>query len=82
MSTKKTTEIDVAAEAKVPAEAKGATEVKYNADEFAAAAASVFGEGITPDLVRAAFSVAGVKELTKAEAKKLVNNFAKKEVTR
>ena len=76
--TKKATE-NAAAEAAVQ---KGPVEPLYTADEFVAAAETVFGKGITPDLIRAAFARAGVKELSKADAKKLVNNFAKKEVTR
>lgn len=77
MASKK--ETGAAVETAVP---KEPAEPLYTADEFAAAAETVFGKGITPDLVRAAFARAGVKELSRTEAKKLVNNFAKKEVTR
>lgn len=55
-------------------------EAVYTADEFAKAAAKVFSRPYSPDIVRAAFAVAGKKEATKEEAKKIVEEFAKKEV--
>ena len=55
-------------------------EATYTADEFAKAAAKVFSKAYSPDIVRAAFAMAGKKEATKAEAKKIVEEFAKKEV--
>lgn len=65
-----------------PKEEAPVEEMKYTADEFAAAAETIFGKGIGPDLVKAAFSRAGVKELSVTEAKDLVTKFAKKEVER
>lgn len=52
----------------------------YTAEEYARAAAKVFEGKYSPDIVRAAFAVAGKKEATKAEAEKLVKKFANKEV--
>lgn len=49
---------------------------EYTVDEIAEAA-GVFGA--TPDLVRAAFAVAGKSAATEDEARKLINRF-KKEV--
>lgn len=36
--------------------------------------------GTTPDMIRAAFAVAGKKEATEKEAKQLIDRFKKKEV--
>lgn len=52
----------------------------YTAEEYARAAAKVFEGKYSPDIVRAAFAVAGKKEATKAEAEELVKKFANKEV--
>ena len=52
----------------------------YTAEEYARAAAKVFDGKYSPDIVRAAFAVAGKKEATKAEAEELVKKFANKEV--
>lgn len=52
----------------------------YTAEEYARAAAKVFEGKYSPDIVRAAFTVAGKKEATKAEAEELVKKFANKEV--
>lgn len=52
----------------------------YTAEEFAKAATKVFSRPYSPDIVRAAFVVAGKKEATKEEARKIVEEFAKKEV--
>ncbi|MCD8195888.1 MAG: hypothetical protein LUE24_02995 [Lachnospiraceae bacterium] len=54
------------------------TEATYTADEFAAVAASLFGS--KPDIVKAAFRVAGVTSATKSEAIEIVNKFRKREV--
>ena len=48
----------------------------YTAEEYARAAAKVFEGKYSPDIVRAAFAVAGKK----AEAEELVKKFANKEV--
>ena len=40
----------------------------------------MFDGKYSPDIVRAAFAVAGKKEATKAEAEELVKKFANKEV--
>lgn len=52
----------------------------YTAEEYARAATKVFEGKYSPDIVRAAFAVAGKKEATKAEAEELVKKFANKEV--
>lgn len=52
----------------------------YTAEEFAKAAAKVFSRPYSPDIVRAAFAVAGKREAAKEEARKIVEEFAKKEV--
>lgn len=53
-------------------------EVKYSADDFAGNAAKVFGT--TPEAVRTALKIAGVKEATVEEAKAIVKNFLESEV--
>lgn len=59
-------------------ETKTAVLSTYTVDEFAAAPKSL---GVTsPDIIRAAFKVAGKTEATLEEAKKLVLDFKKKEV--
>lgn len=55
-------------------------ESTYTINEFAKAAATAFERPYSPDIVRAAFAVAGKKEATKAEAEELVKKFANKEV--
>lgn len=60
--------------------AKKLTAPVYTAEEYARAAAKVFEGKYSPDIVRAAFAVAGKKEATKAEAEELVKKFANKEV--
>lgn len=63
-----------------PVEKKEAVESKYSSAEFSKAAstdAALFGEGVTPDIVTAAFFVAGKKEATKSEAKEIVKSFLK-----
>lgn len=53
----------------------------YTVDEFARASETVFDEPYSPDIVRAAFFFAGITTATKEEAKKLVEEFAHKEVS-
>ncbi len=70
MAEKKTTQDtanqpEAAAGSKVPAP-------QYTVDEIAEAA-GVFGA--TPDLVRAAFAVAGKTAATESEAKKIIDKF-------
>lgn len=63
-----------------PVRKKEAAESKYSSAEFSKAAgtdAALFGEGITPDIVTAAFFVAGKQEATKTEAKEIVESFLK-----
>ena len=54
---------------------------KYSADEFVAAANSVFGGEFHPDIIKTALKLAGVKEATIDEAKTIIKEFAYKEVT-
>ncbi len=56
-----------------------APEAVYTMDEFVHAAQEVF-PGIRRECVMAAFRVVGVKKATVKEAKKMVNDFCKKEV--
>lgn len=61
-----------------PVEKKKVAESKYSAFEFAEAAsnnAGLFGAGVTPDIVTAAFFVAGKQEATKPEALEIVKSF-------
>lgn len=53
------------------------TQVTYSVDEFAEASKAF---DTSPDVIRAAFLVAGKTEATEEEAKKLINRFKKKEV--
>ncbi len=55
-----------------------AKEVKYKAEELAAAAENLFE--VMPECVIAAFTVAGKTEATKEEAKQIVEKYLKKEV--
>lgn len=55
-----------------------ATAPNYTVDEFAVAPQSVGTN--SPDIVRAAFKVAGVTEATTEKAKEIVNKFKNKEV--
>lgn len=52
----------------------------YTVEEFVRAADSVFGKHYSPDIIRAAMKVAGKETATKAEAKKIISEFAEKEV--
>ena len=61
-----------------PVETKKVVESKYSVAEFAKAAGNnieLFGAGVTPDIVTAAFFVAGKQEATKSEAKEIVKSF-------
>ncbi len=63
-----------------PVEKRGAVEGRYSSAEFSRAAstdAALFGKGVTPDIVTAAFFVSGKQEATKAEAKEIVKSFLK-----
>ena len=55
-------------------------ESTYTVEEFVKAADSVFGTHYSPDIIRAAMKVAGKDTATKAEAKKIISEFAEKEV--
>lgn len=59
---------------------KGENTSTYTVDEFVKAADSVFGKHYSPDIIRAAMKVAGKKVATKEEAKKIISEFAEKEV--
>lgn len=52
---------------------------EYSVKELAESA-RMFGEGVTSDCVVAAFLVANKDKATKDDAKKIVDNFMKKEV--
>lgn len=52
-------------------------QVKYNMEEFASNPEVL---AASEDLIRAAFSFAGIKEATEKEAKKIVNEYKSKEV--
>ena len=54
------------------------TAAVYTAQELIAAARSAFG--VSPDIMAAALKTAGITKATKAEAKALAENFAKREV--
>ena len=65
-----------------PVATKKVAESIYTSSELANAAGTstaLFGVGVTPDIVTAAFFVAGRHEATKAEAKEIVKNFLGKE---
>lgn len=63
-----------------PTAIRAASAPTYTVDEFAAAPKSL--DAKSPDIVRAAFMVAGVKEATVEEAKKIVSDFGKKGVNK
>lgn len=76
MATKKTIEaVEAQAEETVATD-----EVTYTISELSAAAKTVFGEGMSPDVVTAALRKHGKPSYTVSEAKKLVKAFAEKEV--
>ena len=58
-------------------ETKTAPEVTYTVDEYAENPQVL---GVSQDIIRTAFAMAGVKEATQSRAKKLVDTFKKKEV--
>lgn len=66
------------AKSNTTADAVKATSPTYTVDEFAAAPKSL--EVNSPDLIRAAFKVAGKVEATVEEAKRIVSSFKKKGV--
>jgi hypothetical protein len=55
-------------------------EAEYTVEEFTENAAAVFGEAVSPDIVKTALRLAGVKTTTKSAATKIINEFRKKEV--
>jgi len=56
------------------------TESEHSAGEFAAASEAVFGIGIMPECVIAAFRIAKIEKSTRIEAARIVKEFLKKEV--
>ena len=52
----------------------------YTINEFAKAAATAFERPYSPDIVRAAFLLAGAKEATKKEASVIIKKFLGEEV--
>lgn len=69
-------------EARAGNESTAATEGEstYTISEFVKAAATVFERPYSPDIVRAAFLLAGVKEATKKEASVIIKKFLGEEV--
>lgn len=59
---------------------KKGSESVYTVQELEDNAESVFGSGAKRECVRAAFRSAGKTRATREEAKKVVDNFLKKEV--
>lgn len=55
-------------------------EAEYTVEEFTENAAAVFGNAVSPDIVKTALRLAGVKTTTKSAATKIINEFRKKEV--
>ena len=55
-------------------------EAEYTVEEFTESAAAVFGEAVSPDIVKTALRLAGVKTTTKSAATKIINEFRQKEV--
>lgn len=72
-TAKKVEEQAAEAQPKVP-------ETEYTVSEFAAAAEKVFGKGITPDIVMAAFKFNHMQSATRERAKEIVAAFAEREV--
>lgn len=60
-----------------PEQTKTAT-VKYSVEELAASSSQLFG--VPTECVVAACMLAGIKEATEPEAKKIINEFMKREV--
>ena len=54
----------------------------YTVEEFVKAKDTVFDGEFHQDIIVTAFRLAGIKEATEAEAKKLVKEYAYKEVSR
>ena len=79
MATKKAEAAPVNGEATAVAKSP-ASAITYTADEFARASATVFDGKVSADIVRAAFRTKGIESATVEDAKKLVNEFAHKEV--
>lgn len=52
-------------------------EAEYTVEEFTENAAAVFGEAVSPDIVKTALRLAGVKTTTKSAATKIINEFRK-----
>lgn len=61
-------------------EAETPKEAEYTVQEFTDNAAAVFGDAVSPDIVKTALRLAGVKTTTKSAAVKIINEFRKKEV--
>lgn len=62
-------------------EAKKAEDTStYTVDEFVRAADTVFGKKYSPDIIRAAMKMAGKETATRSEARRIVTQFAEKEV--
>lgn len=61
-------------------EAEMPKEAEYTVEEFTENAAAVFGEAVSPDIVKTALRLAGVKTTTKSAATIIINEFRKKEV--
>lgn len=55
-------------------------EAEYTVQEFARASEKVFGSGVTPDIVVAAFVVNNITKATRSKAIEIVKTFSQKEV--
>ena len=82
-----TAQADISPSEEVKAENGGnleATEAKeavtYTAAEYARASEKIFDKAYSPDIITAAFKMAGKTEATKAEAAEIVGKFLNKEV--
>ena len=58
-------------------EAEMPKEAEYTVEEFTENTAAVFGEAVSPDIVKTALRLAGVKTTTKSAATKIINEFRK-----
>lgn len=61
-------------------ETEKSVEAEYTVEEFTENAAAVFGNAVSPDIVKTALRLAGVKTTTKSAATNIINEFRKKEV--
>lgn len=65
---------------KTAAKPKSVPEAEYSVQELAREGARVFGEGVPPDCVVAAFRMEGVERASVERARAIVQKFLQKEV--